>query len=107
MHMWRPLACPADQIGSLIDLVAWFPHAFTLCAPLVYNAGDEAQVKLLLASHKLPDLATLPRAFWPCVRFAACEESELITLVEAGVAVPLADLDLHKLSWETQQLLIE
>lgn len=107
MRGWQPGACPAEQVDALIEVCGWFPMAFGKCAPLVYAAGTEEQVRKLLVSHVLPPLESIPRNVWHCVPFQSCDEGQLLKMVEAGVAVPLTGVDLSKLSWELQKLLVD
>jgi hypothetical protein len=107
MRDWQPPSCPADQVVALLEIIEWFPETFDRCAPLVFANGDEEAARKLLTMHPLADLEALPRHLWPCVHWSACTEAQLLTLVEAGVPVPLDQIPLEKLGWETQQVLID
>ena len=107
MREWQPPSCAADQVAALLEIIEWFPETFDRCAPLVFAIGDEEAARKLLTMHPLADLEALPRHLWPCVHWSACTEAQLLTLVEAGVPVPLDQIRLEKLGWETQQVLVD
>ena len=108
---WKPssygMTISSEQVGSLIELVGWFPFAFERCANLVYANGTEEQVRAFLYNRDTVDLDALPKEFWGCVRVERCDEAALLRLAEAGVDIDLEQVDLGALGWDAQKLLLD